>query len=101
MKKYKDYIKSCLPFLVILSSLSGGLIYQELKIDLIKVTFLTLSMLIKKLHQKTLWNIFLIFSGNRFDISCKLSPFETICFKCQFLFSGKNQKNIDLSSTEL
>ena len=24
-----------------------------------------------------------------FDISCKLSPLETICMKCQILFSGK------------
>ena len=30
----------------------------------------------------------------RFDISCKLSPQETICIKCQMLFSGKNYKNI-------
>ena len=29
-----------------------------------------------------------------FDISCKLSPEETICMKYQILFSGKNKKNI-------
>ena len=29
-----------------------------------------------------------------FDFSCKLSPQETICIKCQSLFSGKNKKNI-------
>ena len=29
-----------------------------------------------------------------FDISCKLSPLETICMKYQILFSGKNKKNI-------
>ena len=29
-----------------------------------------------------------------FDISCKLSPKETICMKCQTLFSGENKKNI-------
>ena len=28
------------------------------------------------------------------DISCKLSPEETICMQCQILFSGKNKKNI-------
>ena len=33
-----------------------------------------------------------------FDISCKLSPMETICMKYQSLFSGKN---INLSSAEL
>ena len=27
-----------------------------------------------------------------FGISCKLSPLETICMKCQNLFSGKNEK---------
>ena len=29
-----------------------------------------------------------------FGISCKLSPLETICMKCQNLFSGKNKQNI-------
>ena len=28
------------------------------------------------------------------DISCKLSPLETICMKCHILFSGKYKKNI-------
>ena len=27
-----------------------------------------------------------------FDISYKLSPLETVCIKCQILFSGKNKK---------
>ena len=27
-----------------------------------------------------------------FDILCKLSPQETICMKCQSLFSGNNKK---------
>ena len=27
-----------------------------------------------------------------FDISCKLSPVETICMKCQILFPGKYKK---------
>ena len=27
------------------------------------------------------------------DTSCKLSPKETICMKCQILFSRKNKKN--------
>ena len=34
------------------------------------------------------------------DISCKLSPMETICMKCQILFSWKNKKNINLSFAE-
>ena len=28
------------------------------------------------------------------DISSKLSPEETICMKCQSLFSGENKKHI-------
>ena len=41
-------------------------------------------------------DIFLIFSQKTgFDILCKLSAAEeTICMKCQILFSGKNKKNI-------
>ena len=36
-----------------------------------------------------------------FDISCKWSPKETICIKCQILLSGKSKKNIiKLSSAE-
>ena len=36
-----------------------------------------------------------------FGILCKLSPAETICIKCQILFSGKNKKTIiSLSSAE-
>ena len=35
------------------------------------------------------------------DISYKLSPMETICMKCQILFSGNNKKNIiNLPSAE-
>ena len=29
-----------------------------------------------------------------FDISCKLSPLDTVCMKCEILFSGKIKKNI-------
>ena len=37
-----------------------------------------------------------------FDISCKLSPLETICMECQILFPWKNKKNVNnLSSAEL
>ena len=36
-----------------------------------------------------------------YDISCRLSPKETICMKCHILFSEKNKKNIvNLSSAE-
>ena len=27
-------------------------------------------------------------------MSCKLSPLESICMKCQILFPGKNESNI-------
>ena len=30
------------------------------------------------------------------DISCKLSPLETTCMKCQLLFSVENKKNISV-----
>ena len=37
-----------------------------------------------------------------FDISCILSPMETICMKCQILMSGNNKKNVtNLSSAEV
>ena len=36
---------------------------------------------------------FSYFSSNiGFDTLCKLSPKETICMKCQILFSRKNEK---------
>ena len=34
-------------------------------------------------------------------LSCKLSPMETIGMKCQILFSRKIKKNISVSSAEL
>ena len=43
------------------------------------------------------WRCFSYFSQKtRLDISCKLSPMETICMKCQILFSEKNKKNISI-----
>ena len=33
--------------------------------------------------------VFLFFQKTGFDISCKVSPLETICMKCQNLFSGE------------
>ena len=40
-----------------------------------------------------IFSTFLIFSKKtRFDISFKLPPMETICLKCQNLFSWKNKK---------
>ena len=34
-----------------------------------------------------------------FDMSCKLSPMETICMKCQILFCRKNKKTVINSSS--
>ena len=47
------------------------------------------------IQQMTNWCYFSYFSQEtRFDISCKLSPLETTCMKCQILFSGKNTINV-------
>ena len=60
----------------------------------------TLSTLVKILADDILKYFY--FSQNSFDISCKLYPMETICIKCEILFSGKNKKNVlNLSSAEL
>ena len=67
------------------------------------------------LHQRQFaWNVKTYFLGKirknisichllktGFNISCKLSPMETICMKCQILFCRKNKKNyFNMSSTE-
>ena len=47
------------------------------------------------IQQTTNWWCFSDFCKKTgFDISCKLSPLETICMKCQILFPEKNKKNI-------
>ena len=63
---------------------------------------LTLCMLGKNFSRQYLEIFFFYFSYKiEFDTSCKLSPKETICMKCQILFSRKNKKNItSLSSAE-
>ena len=35
--------------------------------------------------------LMIFFPDNRLNISCKLSTLETICLKCQDLFSGQNK----------
>ena len=43
------------------------------------------------------WYLFSSFSKKiGLDISCKLSPWETVCMKCQSLFSGKNKYKCSL-----
>ena len=48
----------------------------------------------------TFWNVILIFTVNRFDISGKVSLQETIWMRRWSLFSGKIRKNINLLSAE-
>ena len=46
----------------------------------------------KNFSRRHINDIFLIFPRKTgFDIACKLSPLETICMKCQNLFSGENR----------
>ena len=59
----------------------------------------TLGKTFSRRHSEIFFLFFLKKIG--FDISCKLSPKETICMTCQSLFSGKDKKNIiNLSSAE-
>ena len=57
------------------------------------LTFSTLG----KIFTKRNIGIFLIFPHKTgFNISCKMSPVETICMKCQNPFSGENKKKYHL-----
>ena len=65
----------------------------------------TPSILGKNFSRWLFWNIFFFifyFSQKTdFELSCKLSPMEEVCMKCQILFSGKKKTYINLSSAEL
>ena len=62
--------------------------------------FLTLGLWVN-FQQTTVWNFFLTFLRKQ-DLAFRANCLqETICLKCQILFSGKNKKNINLSSAEL
>ena len=64
--------------------------------------FETLCMLGKNFSRQH-YEILFYFSPRKQNLTtlCKLSPKETVCMKCQILFSGKNKKNIiSLSSAE-
>ena len=64
-----------------------------------KITLNTLGKNFSRPHFEIFFLIF--FQKIGFDTSCKLSPYETVCMKCQSLFSGKNKKNIiNLSTAE-
>ena len=54
-----------------------------------------------KFYAKDILKYFSYFSQKTgFEISCKLSPLETICMNCQILFPQKNKKNINFLSAE-
>ena len=63
---------------------------------------LALNTLGKNFNRRHFKIFFLFFQKIGFHTSCKFSPLETICMKCQSLFSGENNKknNISLSSAE-
>ena len=64
------------------------------------LTLSTLGKIFSRWHFEIFFSYFSQKTG--FDISCKLCRMETICMKCQILFSGKNKKNItNLSSAKL
>ena len=61
----------------------------------ILLSALTLCMLgknVSRRHFEIFFSYFSLKIGS--DSSCKLSPLETICMKCQILFSRRNKKNI-------
>ena len=64
----------------------GGLCYNS------STDLLMFNMLGKKVSRQKFEIFFLFFSRKYFDISCTLSPEETMCMKCQSLFSGENKK---------
>ena len=67
--------------------------------------YLTLSMLSKNFSRQLFQIFFFICFSQKigFGISCKLFPHDTICMKCQSLFSGKNiiKKSFKMSSAEI
>ena len=65
--------------------------WQVMKSEIIVIIMLTLY---RQIQQQQIL-IFSYFSWKiGFGMSCKLSPLETICMKCQNLFSLKNKKSI-------
>ena len=56
-----------------------------------------LSMLGKNVRINTYWNVFLWKQVSTFHANC----LETVCMKCQILFSRLNKKNINLSSADV
>ena len=57
------------------------------------ISILKLNTLGKNFSRRQIGDIFSYFCQKTgLDISCKLSPVETICMNCPILFSGKNKK---------
>ena len=65
-----------------------------------KPTLTITSLFVNLADDKLMFSYFSQKAG--FDISCKLSPVETICMKCQNLFSreSKKKKHFKMSSAE-
>ena len=77
----------------------GKIQYMCIKLRVIFLYFhLTLSTL-GKIYRKRYIEFFLFPQKTEFDMSCQLSPIETLCLKCQILFSGRNKKNIIILSS--
>ena len=56
---------------------------------LVMIGISTLTMLKAEPADDTFMGLFVLLQKVGFDISCKLSPKETVCMKCQILLSGK------------
>ena len=73
--------------------LTGTCYFVKNKCFLVPLAFTTL--LANSADDKFV-TVFLFFKKTGFDILCKLSPMETVCMKCQLLFSGKKRKIISI-----
>ena len=95
IEKYDDYRY----FLDEKSALSGAMRVIASHLQLILPGLQRINLILSTLWPKSADNKSMIFLSNfskktGSDISCKSSPSETICMKCQLLFSGKNKKTI-------
>ena len=72
---------------------SGSALFANVPIVLVQVLQITYQDHSFGKFSRQQIDIFLIFFHKTgFDISCKLSPLETICMKCQILFCGKKKR---------
>ena len=71
-------------------------IYAHEDNDSLSFNALHVGLMLGKKFSRRNFEIFFLFLFQKicFDISCKLSPKETICMKCQSLFSEKNNTDV-------